>query len=59
MTPDSTLAVTNTCPENGVHLNPHRATAKPLAELGDPAVQHVRSLLEGEWSPESQHSDDI
>ena len=28
--------------------NPHRATATPFAELGDPAVQHVRPLLEGE-----------
>ena len=26
----------------------HRAAAKPFAELGHPAVQHVRPLLEGE-----------
>ena len=28
--------------------NAHRAATKPLAELGDPAVQHVRPLLERE-----------
>ena len=27
MTPDSTLAVTNTCPKDGVHLSQHRRRA--------------------------------
>ena len=38
MTPDSTLAVTKTCPKDGVHL--YANTVKPLSK--NPGALHYR-----------------